>query len=155
MSLRLGVDTGGTFTDVVATDADGRSVIGKAPTTPQRPALGILEAIAVAAERMNRSQAELLAAADVLTYGTTFATNAIITGATPRTAFLCTEGHPDILTFREAGRMNGFDFSSPFPEPYVPRQLTFEIPGRIDANGEELIPLTLNLLARSFVGSRA
>jgi N-methylhydantoinase A/oxoprolinase/acetone carboxylase beta subunit len=71
---------------------------------------------------------KLLARSETFIHGTTRAINAILTGTTARTAFLTTAGHPDILVLREGGRLDPFDFTVPFPEPYVPRALTFEVP---------------------------
>jgi N-methylhydantoinase A len=62
-------------------------------------------------------------------------------GATAKTAFLTTAGHPDILVLREGGRTDIFDLRRPYPEPYVPRSLTFEIPERIGPAGEVVRPL--------------
>ena len=90
---------------------------------------------------------ELLAAAELFIHGTTRAINAILTGTTAKTAFLTTEGHPDILLFREGGRIEPFDFTAPYPEPYVPRALTFEVPERIDATGTCREPLDEDAVA--------
>jgi len=78
---------------------------------------------------------DLLARGDMLIHGTTHAINAIITGNTARTAFLTTAGHPDILVLREGGRIEPFNFVAPYPDPYVPRSLTFEVPERINSAG--------------------
>jgi N-methylhydantoinase A len=85
---------------------------------------------------MARSVEDLLAAGEMFIHGTTHAINAVITGNTARTAFLTTAGHPDVLVFREGGRIEPFNFAVPFPEPYVPRALTFEVPERIAADGQ-------------------
>ena len=74
-------------------------------------------------------------------HGTTHAINAIVTGSTARTAFLTTEGHPDSLVFREGGRMEPFNFTVPYTEPYVPRALTFELPERTTVSGTIRKPL--------------
>ena len=136
--MRFAVDTGGTFTDLIVEDDDKRLHMYKAPTTPHEPAKGLLAAIAAAAEDMGLDKTELLARGELLIHGTTISTNAVLTGNTARTAFLTTRGHPDILVFREGGRMgiSTFDYSVPYPEPYVPRALSFEVPERIGADGE-------------------
>ncbi|MEK9662232.1 MAG: hydantoinase/oxoprolinase family protein, partial [Alphaproteobacteria bacterium] len=87
------------------------------------------------------SLAGLLGRGDMLIHGTTHAINAIITGNTAKTAFLTTAGHPDILVLREGGRIEPFNFTVPYPEPYVPRALTFEVPERIDSAGGVHTPL--------------
>ena len=138
---RISVDTGGTFTDVVIADAQGRFTLGKAPTTPARIFVGLRNAIAVAADTLGLSLGAVLARTDILIYGTTRATNAIVTGNIARTAFLTTECFPDVLVLREGGKFNPHDFSRPYPPPYLPRRHTFEIRERIDSQGRVHTPL--------------
>lgn len=133
-SVTLSADTGGTFTDLVV-DAMGEFAIFKAMSTPDDPTRGVLDAVELAAEAYAVEVGDLLGRADVFIHGTTRAINSLLAGGTARTAFLTTEGHPDILLFREGGRANPFDFSQPYPEPFVPRSLTFEVPGRVAADG--------------------
>ncbi|NNL85071.1 MAG: hydantoinase/oxoprolinase family protein, partial [Myxococcales bacterium] len=135
MSVRIAVDTGGTFTDIVVADSDGAMTLAKALTTPERIFSGIEEALGVAAEARGTSLGELLSEAATLVYGTTRATNAIVTGQIARTAFLTTRGFPDTLVIREGGKFEAHDFSQPFPKPYIPRRHAFEIDERIDAEG--------------------
>jgi N-methylhydantoinase A len=136
--MRFAVDTGGTFTDLVIEDESGRLTIYKSSTVPADPVRGILDVFDVAARERGVPRSELLAGGRVLIHGTTRGLNAVLTGTTARTAFLTTEGHPDILLFREGGRTDIFDLSKPYPEPYVPRALTFEVPERIGPAGEVL-----------------
>lgn len=138
---RISVDTGGTFTDVVVADAHGDFTLGKALTTPDRIFNGLRAAIANAADTLGLTLAEVLARTEILIYGTTRATNAIVTGNIAKTAFLTTAGFPDILVLREGGKFNPHDFSKPFPTPYVPRRHTFEIVERIDSAGQVYQPL--------------
>ena len=84
---------------------------------------------------------ELLVRAELVIYGTTHAINAILTGSVAKTAFLTTEGHPDILLFREGGRTQPFNHRRPYPRGYVPRHLTWQVPERIDHHGNVLRPL--------------
>ena len=139
--LRFACDTGGTFTDLVVEDTHGGVEMFKAPTTPADPIDGVLASVALAAEARGLELADYLARGDVFIHGTTHAINAILTGNTSRTGFLTTAGHPDVLLLREGSRPRAFDHSLEYPDPYVPRSLTFEIPGRFDAQGEELTPL--------------
>jgi N-methylhydantoinase A len=145
--MRFAVDTGGTFTDLVIEDESGALEIYKSATVPSDPVQGILNVFDVAAQQRGVDREELLAAASVLIHGTTRGLNAVLTGATARTAFLTTQGHPDILLFREGGRTEIFDLSRPYPEPYVPRALTFEVPERIGPDGEVLRALDEERLA--------
>lgn len=139
--MRLACDTGGTFTDLVVEHADGTVEMFKAPTTPSDPIDGVLDAIRRAADAHGRPLADFLSDVDTLIHGTTHAINAIITGRTAKTAFLTTAGHPDVLLLREGGRGDPFDHELAFPDPYVPRALTFEITGRLDYAGAVLTPL--------------
>ena len=136
MSIRFAVDTGGTFTDLVVEGSGPELRFYKRPTTPADPVLGLLDVLASAAADHELTLRELLARGDLLVFGTTRATNAVVTGATARTALLCTRGHPDVLLFREGGgRTSLFDYSQEYPAPYVPRSLTFEVPERVLSDG--------------------
>lgn len=141
MRYRVAVDTGGTFTDLVVVDEGGSMTINKAPTTPGRVFNGILAALDVTASELGLSTRELLRGTEIFLYATTLATNAIVEGKTARTAFLTTEGFPDILLYREGGRLNPFSFREPYPPPYIPRRLTYEIRERISSEGEVITPL--------------
>lgn len=138
---RISVDTGGTFTDVVVADSEGHFTIGKALTTPERIFSGLRAAIANAAEALGLTSEAVLARTSILIYGTTCATNAIVTGNVAKTAFLTTEGFPDVLVLREGGKFDPHDFSRPYPGPYIPRRHTFEITERIDSRGQIYLPL--------------
>ena len=133
---RISVDTGGTFTDVVIADDTGKFTLGKALTTKQRIFVGLKKALESAATQLNLPLETVLGKTDLFVYGTTHATNAIVTGNIGKTAFLTTKGFPDILVLREGGKFNPHDFSTPFPKPYVPRRHTFEIDERVRSGGE-------------------
>src|SRR5712692_4195554 len=155
MSFRIAVDTGGTFSDVVLLDDSGELSLSKAPTTPERVFDGISEALELSAAERGLSLNDLLAQTDVFVYGTTAATNAIITGRTAPTAFLTTEGFPDTLVLREGGKLHPFDFRIPYPKPYVPRRLTFEVRERITSEGNVLVPLDRERLRATLEDVRA
>ena len=138
--FRISVDTGGTFTDVVVAGPDGTLHVAKAPTDLERAFQSIEAGLAQLAPDLGLSVAELLGAADAFTYGTTRATNAIVEGRTARTAFFTTEGFPDVLLLREGGKLEPFR-QLPYPPPYVPRFLTFELRERIDSEGDVFVPL--------------
>jgi len=141
VTYRIAIDTGGTFTDLVLADEQGGLALGKALTTYERIFAGVEGALKMAAERTGAGVGEVLSRTDLVIYGTTHATNAIIERSTARTAFLVTEGFPDILVLREGGKLDPFNLSYPPIEPYVPRRLTFEIRERIDAEGNVVLPL--------------
>lgn len=139
--MRLACDTGGTFTDLIVEDNSGSLAMFKASTTPHDPVLGVIDAVKLAAEASGQNLADYLASVDTFIHGTTHAINAVITGNTARTAFLTTEGHPDVLVLREGGRQEPFNFTIKYPEPYIPKALTFEVPERIDVDGNIVKPL--------------
>jgi N-methylhydantoinase A len=141
MSFRISVDTGGTFTDVVVTDTSGRFTIGKALTDRQRAFASIEAGLAVAAEQLGISTAALLADTSMFLYGTTRATNGIVERKIARTAFLTTAGFPDILLLKEGGKSDPHNLRIEYPEPYIPRRYTFEVPERINAEGGVELPL--------------
>jgi len=140
MAFRISVDTGGTFTDIVVMDATGRQTVGKALTTRDRIFRGMREAIEVAARELGITMPDLLARTEVVIYGTTHATNAIVTRSAARTAFLTTAGFPDTLVLKEGGKTNPHDFSTDYPEPYIPRRWTYEIEERISSEGTVSVP---------------
>jgi len=138
--MRIACDVGGTFTDLLVEDR-GRLRMYKASTTPDDPVAGVLNALALAAADVGDATQAFLGRASAFIHGTTRAINAILTGTVARTALLTTAGHRDILVIREGGRIEPFNFTVPYPEPYVPRALTFEVPERIDAMGRAIVPL--------------
>ena len=143
MGYRISVDTGGTFTDIMVLDEkDGALHIGKALTTPGRIFDGMREAIGVVAEELGLPTQNLLQQTQILIYGTTRATNAVVTKRTAKTAFLTTLGFKDTLTFKEGGKHGPHDYTYDYPDPYIPRRYTFEIGERIGSEGEVVQPLS-------------
>ena len=141
--LRLAIDAGGTFTDLMIEDRFGHVRSFKSLSTPDDPAKAIFDVLAEAAADLGGTIEALLDQCRILVLGTTIATNALLTGRIARTALITTEGHPDILVLREAGRegLAIFDHSIAYPEPFVPRSLTFEVPERIASDGRVIRPL--------------
>jgi N-methylhydantoinase A len=140
--LHFACDTGGTFTDLVVDGLDIGLRFYKRPTTPADPTVGLLDVIGTAATDQGVGVEKLLGRGELFVFGTTRATNAVVTGSTAKTALLVTAGHPDILLFREGGgRTTLFDYTQEYPDPYVPRSLTFEVPERVRADGRILVPL--------------
>ncbi|MFG0632025.1 hydantoinase/oxoprolinase family protein [Pseudomonas sp. xss_2] len=135
MTYRISVDTGGTFTDVVVSGAEHKLIIGKSLTTPERAFKGVRNSIEDAAGQIGMTVEELLSKTSLFIYGTTRATNAIVTKQGAKTAFLTTQGFPDILVMKEGGKVNAHDFSKDYPEPYIPRRRTFQIEERMSSEG--------------------
>jgi len=139
--MRIAADTGGTFTDVVFEDDQGQLTLSKASTTPADPISGVLDAVAVAADEQSMPLKEFLGKIKTFIHGTTHALNAVVTGNTARTALITTRGHGDILVYREGGRREPFNQTVHYPEPYIPRSLSFEVEERIASDGNVVLPL--------------
>ena len=149
--FRVGIDIGGTFTDCVVQKPDGATIIVKSPSTPGDFAQGFMNALKVAAERFELGLADFLGRVDMIVHGTTVSTNALVTRRTAPTGLIATRGHPDVLTLREAPRKKAWDWRLDYPEPFVPRNRTLEVGGRIDSLGKLLNSLSYRgVLARGY-----
>jgi N-methylhydantoinase A len=135
MSLRAGVDIGGTFTDLIVVDgATGGFTIGKTLTTPKDPSLAIETALIEAA---GQSGWEIRAIDDIV-HGTTLVTNALIERKGDLTALLTTEGFRDAVEIGRENRYDLYDLGIELPVPLVPRYLRFGVPERTLADGAML-----------------
>ena len=152
--LTIGIDVGGTFTDLVAIDEAGRTVFAKALSTPSDQSIGVMAGLDELARRLGLSRAEMLAAAQRLVHGTTVATNALLERKGAKVALLTTEGHRDVIEMREGLKGNRYDLRSPPPEPLVSRKDRFGIRERLRANGEVLTPLDARSLGSAITAIR-
>src|ERR1700758_345985 len=150
----IGVDVGGTFTDLVAIDAAGRTVFAKSPSTPADQSIGVMAGLDELARRLSLPVREMLAQTQRFVHGTTVATNALLERKGARVALLTTEGHRDILEMREGLKPNRYDLRTPPPDPLVPRQLRFGVRERLRPNGEVLIPLDEGSLSKAVAAIR-
>ena len=147
--MTIGVDIGGTFTDVVLLGDDGSVRTDKAPTTPDDFAGGVLDAIAEAARALDVPTETLVVATDLVKHGSTVATNALITRRGARVGLITTHGFEDTtLIMRAVGRVDGLPdeeiraiTSVTKPAPLVPRARIRGVRERIDAYGAVVIPL--------------
>ncbi|HLB46275.1 MAG TPA: hydantoinase/oxoprolinase family protein [Anaerolineales bacterium] len=134
--IRFAIDIGGTFTDLVAFDAEtGRIKIAKALTTPRDPATGVLDAV--------RAGQLVLEEAEAFVHGTTVVVNAITERKGARTALVTTAGFRDVLEIARANRPDMYNFHYHKPKPFVPRHLRFEVRERIARDGLVITPLHL------------
>src|SRR5215475_9243560 len=141
MAWRIGVDIGGTFTDVaLVDDASGHIGVAKVPTTPSDLTEGVLCALDMA---MRRYQ---VAAADVglLSHATTVVTNAILEETGARAALITTRGFRDVLELRRSARADLYDLFQDAPATLIPRRRRFEITERVGADGSIVTPLAEN-----------
>jgi N-methylhydantoinase A len=138
MSWRIGVDIGGTFTDVVLADeASGAAAVVKVPTTPRDFAHGVMEGLRVALSDHG------VGAADVgwLAHATTVVTNALLEGKGARMALITTRGCRDVLELRRSARASLYDLFQDAPAILVPRHFRLEVGERVDAQGQVVAPL--------------
>ena len=131
-STRVGVEVGGTFTDLVAFEADGVRIT-KVPSTPSEPHRGAIAAL-------DESGLAMDTAGD-LVHGSTVATNAVLERKGARVAFLATEGFRDVLALQRQSRRSIYDIHYRKPAPVVSRRDTFEIPERMGPHGEVVTAL--------------
>jgi len=143
---RLGVDVGGTFTDLVAL-SEGRLVTAKVPSTPQDQSAGVMNSI-------ETSEVEP-SAVDALAHGMTVATNALLERRGARTALVTTEGFRDVIEIARQNRPSLYDLSQDRPFPLVPRELRFTVKERMGPEGEitELDEESLKEIVSSIKGS--
>src|ERR1700743_768329 len=137
----IGIDVGGTYTDLVAIDREGTTVFAKSPSTPADPSIGVMTGLEELARRLGHSRAEMLAQTQRLVHGTTVATNALLERKGAKVALLTTEGHRDVLEMREGLKGNRYDLRSPPPEPLAPRELRFGVRERLRPSAEVQTPL--------------
>ena len=136
--MRIGVDSGGTFTDVVAYDpARGRLVFHKVASTPDDPAEGIVRGALGAAERAETQAADVA----MLIHGTTVATNQVLQRSGARVALITTAGFRDVLHIQRQSRPRMYDMRARRTEPLVPRELRFEVRERMRFDGTVQTPL--------------
>ena len=138
--LRVGIDTGGTFTDIVAVDgASGRVAVTKVPSTPENPALGLVRGVREILQKIGKAPADLAA----LAHGTTVATNALLQGEIESLGLVVTEGFRHLLEIARQSVPEGYGNSYFWvkPERIVPLELVREVGGRLNFKGEELRPL--------------
>ena len=141
--MRVGVEVGGTFTDLVAIDGDGAVTIAKVPSVPENPDEGAFNAIV-------ESNVPVSRIAD-LVHGSTIATNAVLERKGARIAFVTTEGFRDILIMQRHSRSRVYDLTYRKPEPVVRRRDSFEVAERILADGSVLVPLDARAVENDLV----
>src|ERR1700675_4225716 len=143
----IGVDVGGTYTDLVATDQTGQTIFAKSPSTPADQSIGVMAGLEELARRLKVTRAEMLATTDRLVHGATVATNALLERKGAKVALLTTQGHRDVMEMREGLKGDRYDLRSPPPEPLVPRELRFGVSERLRPSGEITTPLDHQSLA--------
>jgi N-methylhydantoinase A len=133
--MRIGVDIGGAFTDLVAYDEQkGKIIWVKVETTPEDPSAGVLNAI-------RKSKVNMADVVTIVGHGQTVVINSIITRSGAKVGLLTTEGYRDVLILQRANRRDVYNFAYRKPEPFVARYLTHEVSERMLSDGTETLPL--------------
>lgn len=140
---RIGVDVGGTFTDLVLIDAGGARRVVKAPSVPADPSRGVLAALDRLATELGRSVEDILADCALFVHGSTVATNTMLEGKGAKVGLLTTEGFRDALEIRRGLRDDQWNHRAPFAPVLTPRYLRRGVGGRVDSDGGEHAPLDL------------
>ena len=142
MGYQIGIDVGGTFTDLLVCDEGGNTRICKSPTTPADPSEGVFTALELAAQDNRVELQDFLARVESIVHGTTITTNAVLTRSGANTGFITTRGFRDLLALRR-GMKTGerYDLELAPPPVLIERALTLTVTERIDANGRVITPL--------------
>ncbi len=137
MQFRIGVDIGGTFTDLVLATSTGSVTVFKVASVPSDPAAGVMRAVDAAAAANGMTTPELLARCSQFVHGSTIATNTLLERKGARVGCLVTNGFRDSLEIRRGLRPDPWDHRTPYQPVLVPRYLRVPVRGRIDPRGAE------------------
>ena len=138
---RIGVDVGGTFTDLICVTPDGRVLLDKTPTTVEDQSLAVMTGLGQLAERFGVDLATFCAGIDTVVHGTTTADNTMIEQDGAAVGLLVTEGHRDEIEMRRVHKEQIWDPAYPAPFPIARRRCRIPIPERVDYQGDVLLPL--------------
>ncbi len=157
MTLKIGIDVGGTFTDFVVTRDGAEPAIFKTLSTPADPSIAVVQGLAdIAASMTPPMTLEAFAPTiDTIVHGTTVTTNATLTHTGAKCALLTTEGVRDALEMRRGIREEQYNNRYTNVKPLVPRYLRAGIPGRLDRNGAETQPLDVDAVRRAIAQFQA
>jgi len=144
---RIGIDVGGTFTDLAAVDERGAVVIAKSASTPRDPSDGLMEGLGLLAAELGLDLTALLARTESIIHGTTVATNALLERKGAKVGLLTTEGHRDVIEMREGLKDDRYNLRMPPPVPLVPRARRLPVRERLRFDGTVAIPLGATSLA--------
>jgi N-methylhydantoinase A len=149
---RIGIDVGGTFTDLVLTDATGTSMVVKVLSVPADPSRGVIAALERLACELGCSVGKVLGDCALFVHGSTVATNRMVEGKGAKVGLLTTEGFRDALEIRRGLREDQWNHRKPYAPVLVPRHLRWGVRGRMDKDGSEHAPLILGDIDAALVG---
>jgi N-methylhydantoinase A len=133
--MQIGVDIGGTFTDLVCVDDVGALHTSKTPSTPDDPARGVMDGLALLAQSMKVELKKLLGATHLFIHGSTVATNLVVERKGAHLGLITTAGFRDLIELRDGSKQNRYDIRSPFPQPLIRRPQRLEVSERVTADG--------------------
>ena len=140
--LRVGIDVGGTFTDLVGVDDAGRVTLAKSASTPADPSIGVMDGLGLLAAELGTDLAGLLADTGLVVHGTTVATNALLERKGATVGMLTTGGHRDVIEMREGLKDDRYNLRMPPPVPLVPRARRLDVTERMRFDGTVETPLS-------------
>ena len=135
---KIGVDVGGTFTDLVISMPNKPLFVTKVPSTPNDPSNAVLSALEASASKLNQSVEKILQKTALFVHGTTVGTNTILEKKGANVGLITSSGFRDSLEIRRGYRYNPWDHRTPYPEVIVPRSKRLPVRGKINKNGEIL-----------------
>jgi N-methylhydantoinase A len=141
MTYRIGIDVGGTFTDLVLVRPDGSIALAKSPTTPEDQSTGVVDGIALLAAGEGLGLPDLLARTSAIVHGTTTADNTMIEMSGAVTGLITTAGHRDEIELRRGYKEDIWDPALPPPPAIAPRRRRIGVPERLDYEGSVVTPL--------------
>lgn len=147
--FRIGVDIGGTFTDLVLVDSKNEIRPFKVPSVRANPAEGVIAAVEKAAAYVECSVEKLLHDTELFVHGSTVATNTLLEGKGAKVGLLVTEGFRDSLEFRRGIREDVWEHRKPYPPVLVPRYLRLPVGGRLEADGSIRTPFDAESVRRA------
>lgn len=138
---KIGVDVGGTFTDLVAVDDAGAVTLAKSPSTPEDQSIGVMAGLERLAERLGMSLSDLFGQTERIVHGATVATNALLERKGAKTALLTTEGHRDVLEMREGLKPDRYNMRMAPTPALIPRRRRLGVTERMRPDGSVEVEL--------------
>ena len=140
--MQIGVDIGGTFTDLVCIDDTGCLHTAKTPSTPDDPSRGVLEGLSLLAERMALTLQAMLPATGLFIHGSTVATNLVVERKGAELGLITTAGFRDVIELRDGSKQNRYNIRMAPPDPLIERPKRLEVEERVNSKGEVEKPVS-------------
>jgi N-methylhydantoinase A len=139
--MQIGVDIGGTFTDLVCIDDEGRLHTAKTPSTPDDPSRGVMVGLALLSERMALTLQDMLRTTGLFIHGSTVATNLVVERKGAELGLITTAGFRDVIELRDGSKQNRYNIRMTPPDPLIERPRRLEVSERVSSKGEVEMPL--------------